>query len=401
MSAINQLATLRSELPNLFEDKFVGQDWMQDFIILPIDDPESYEFDLIDDAELDPNQFSELLIPEADRDFEDNNEPYFQSHQEIAIHDPKIIEYFGGQKHGGSLREPDTKDVSIPPDCLAFYQPFHYFMPDWWGIYLRADGVEHLAMRIQNLSPDSISLSKCRAIARMYLYYHEAFHHKTECFATRLETSHRIPLYKNGFEKLYAKTVMSSKCLEESLAEASALDNVRIRLLKAKEKRIEEIMLALEFIVRFSPPGYAEGADMIKPFFSENRAEFSELNMKQCFPKGTSASPGIWEVSNHMFNGIANVKSRVCYIVPRNSPIAARISGIRGRMSSREIIKKLQKLVGLKKITARHGRHPSYHTEDKRLVLIPDHSRDIKNGTLKSIINQAGLNLSPRQFQNS
>ena len=40
-----------------------------------------------------------------------------------------------------------------PPDALAFYLPFHYFHPVWWGVYLLLEGVERLATFIEDEKP--------------------------------------------------------------------------------------------------------------------------------------------------------------------------------------------------------------------------------------------------------
>jgi hypothetical protein len=73
-----------------------------------------------------------------------------------------------------------------PPDCFAFYLPFHYYHPTWWGVYLLLEGVLWLASEIVRRAGGRVSMKDAVCVARMFLYYHEAFHHKTECFATRI-----------------------------------------------------------------------------------------------------------------------------------------------------------------------------------------------------------------------
>ena len=66
-------------------------------------------------------------------------------------------------------------------------------------------------------------------------------------------------------------------------------------------------------------------------------------------------------------------------------------------ISPREVIKKLRRLVGFTLL--RHGgNHDIWRTDDGRKVPFPRHSRDLKIGTLKSIIREAGLNLSIEEF---
>ncbi len=400
MSAVDHLSGFQAELPQLFTNKRIAEDWDEDVIIVPVTEPERFpanpELDERNDSAhpLNQNDFDPI------QDYEDWNEPFYDSETlEEQLKDNPIYDVFGNQSHAGGLIKPDPQYPTIPSDALAFYLPFHYYLPDWWGIYLLAEGVELFALNLIVYCNSHLKFSEAKAIARFYLYHHEAFHHKTECFATRLESSHRIPLYKLGFENFYRKTVMTSGCLEESLAEATALDKVREGLIKNKDIRQNDIMDALTRMCRNSPPGYAQGPDMVQSNFNPNRHKFSEKNIQECFPQIPSVQASVWEVSNHMYHGFANVKSRVNYIIPKNSPICKRITGIRTRMSSREIRKKLKKLVGIQKMQERSGRHPMYVTDNGRRLPIPEHPRDIHTGTIKSIIKLSGLNMSVSEFQ--
>jgi predicted RNA binding protein YcfA (HicA-like mRNA interferase family) len=63
----------------------------------------------------------------------------------------------------------------------------------------------------------------------------------------------------------------------------------------------------------------------------------------------------------------------------------------------REVIKKLRRLVGLTFV--RHGAaHDIWTTTDGRTIPFPRHARDLAPGTLKSIIKEAGLDLSIDEF---
>ena len=50
-------------------------------------------------------------------------------------------------------------------------------------------------------SGNEVGPSQAFETARLFLYYCEAFHHKTECFAIRLELAHRQAFYKTWFEQ--------------------------------------------------------------------------------------------------------------------------------------------------------------------------------------------------------
>ncbi|MBE0418479.1 MAG: hypothetical protein IBX63_12060 [Coriobacteriia bacterium] len=68
-----------------------------------------------------------------------------------------------------------------PPDCLGFYLPFHHYYPVWWGIYLIAEGVEGLARFVHDHACGRLDWAESAAVARVFIYGHESFHHAVEC----------------------------------------------------------------------------------------------------------------------------------------------------------------------------------------------------------------------------
>lgn len=116
-----------------------------------------------------------------------------------------------------------------PPDAFAFYLPFHYFYPKWWGVYLVLEPTLELAEFIRAQAGGILSSAESLAATRIFLYAHEAFHHIVESFGTRLEVTHRKPLFKEGFDRLYKRVYGSDACLEEALATASGLRRVKSR----------------------------------------------------------------------------------------------------------------------------------------------------------------------------
>ena len=311
--------------------------------------------------------------------------------------DHGITSIFGdGHGHPGAPI-PNNPDYRIPPiDALAFYLPYHYYYPTWWGIYIRLDGIAYLQKEICNRNR-SIPAFIAAAAARVFLYYHEAFHHKTECFASRLEVTHRDPFYRHGFESYYRDTRLSKHWLEESLANGTALNEVRQKV----SGSFPEVYETLCDIVKQSPPGYAEGINYTGSNFQPGRRQFSEKCQNYCLPHVPMQSPDIWATASHMFDPLANVKSKVNYILHNTSPIAGRIPLDRLLMSPSVLRKKLKKLTGLRRLSERTGRHPMYETDDGKRFPIPDHPGDLKRGTLRGIIKQAGLDMSVREFQNA
>lgn len=390
--SIEHLSILNAELPELFQPRDLSPEWDEELIIVPIDDPE---------AVFSHSQGGSLVAPDHDPESDFGiieqainsiSGPFTPTIDDPFREPPRmpagIIDALGGAHAGAPVSSP-LGFAAPPPDCLAFYLPFHYYYPTWWGIYILAEGVQWLAGDIVDRSGGKVGMRDATDAARLFLYYHEAFHHKTECFATRLEMTHRKPCYKTGFERYFQATWGSDKCIEEGLAEAFALKHTHDKM------RSPHIDAALSSYVDDSPPGYRLG-NSIRKNWDDTRGEFSEANQSICFPHLPSKNPRIWRAATHMFDGIANIKARVNYVIPRSSPLAKRIP-FRQKLSPVKVVKKLEALVNLAFV--RHGgRHDVYRVPGGRNVYIPRHAKDLGAGLLRSILEEAGLSMSLDEF---
>jgi predicted RNA binding protein YcfA (HicA-like mRNA interferase family) len=383
--AIEHLDTLQQEFPELFKNREVQSDWDDDFIIVPIRDPE-------DDA-----NFGEEPHPGAI-----NEEPILTSEYledmeipsnlvDVPTISSRIVEVLGGG-HGGAPAPYVDKTQMPPVDCLAFYLPFHYYFPTYWGIYLLFEGVQWLANKIYRDSMGRVNPKNAIRAARLFLYYHEAFHHKTECFATRLELTHRKPLYKTGFEQFYSKTLGTDNCLEEGLSNANALQHTYDKI---RDKQVKQI--TKDFVLN-SPAGYRTGVGLLHDtaFY---RCDFAEKNQQVCLPHLPAKNPQVWRTGPHMFNGISSIKSRVNYLIPRNSPIAARLP-FRPLLPPAKLVRKLKKMVGLEFV--KHGaNHDIYKTKSGKTIPIPRHNCDLGAGLVRKIISELDLKISLSEFMQS
>jgi predicted RNA binding protein YcfA (HicA-like mRNA interferase family) len=382
-----RIDSLKDHMPEVLLPHDVLQDWDDHFDVIPLDDPEEVG-DKIFVSHREEMQDGVLtangLEIEAGGLLESED-----IHPEL----PDIIgEIFAGS-HGGAPTPLVDKTKSPPPDCLAFYLPFHYYYPEWWGVYLLYDGVVWLAREIQKLSKGMISGVSAVQAARLFLYYHEAFHHKTECFATRLEITHRKPLYKTAFEQNYQNMVGKDECLEEALANAEALKKVL-----SKFPAYSELKSAFEAYILDSPPGYNKGVDVAYEF-EPTKNQFAEENQRNCDPALHHKSPDIWSLATHMFDGISNIKGRVNYILPRGSRLANRLR-FKPLLPPNKLVKKLREMVGLELV--RHGgNHDVYRSAAGKQTAIPRHPKDITTGTLRSILRELGIPGGLEQFQRS
>jgi hypothetical protein len=167
----------------------------------------------------------------------------------------------------------------------------------------------------------------------MFLYGHEQFHHVAECFTTRLEISHRDPLFRTGVWSRYQTTYLTPGCTEESLANAFGFE--KARTFAVGRGRIPALEWqaaagALTHIIASSPPGYSEGAKYLTmPLFKAKRLEFAEEYHTAGLPHIRRVGADVWRTSPYAFGGIANIGSRVNYLVRRGDPLARR-----GRLGS-------------------------------------------------------------------
>jgi len=300
------LNVVRDTLPNIFEDWPVDRIIEPGGTVIPVDDPTIYDRA----TEEQRNQPADLDQIGADL----LDEGLLKDWPQTGVREPGDF--------GGAPVTHEFGEYDATPDCLAFYLPWHFFYPDWWGVYLRFDGLLYLADGIQTRSNSAVPSRTAIQMARLFLYYHEAFHHLTECYAFRLEATHRHPIYKKTFVARYQKTFGTHDCLEEGLANAHALRKCAVAARRIGNSAIIE---ALREYVTQSPPGYSRGVKFEGRLFRPTQCEFAEVNQRDAVPTAPDLDPAIWLTSTHMFHGITNIKSRVKYYLPPGSPLRDRI----------------------------------------------------------------------------
>lgn len=377
---VNDLAILRDSMPELFKEQALPEAWENQYIIIRIDDVESLNAP-VGNALLPIDDLPSSLALEGEMGQGTEENPQ----NRVPTISPALITALGGNFAGAPQSFRDRTQMP-PPDCWAFYLPFHYYFPEVWGVYLVAEGVQWLANEIVKLSEGRVVIDRAIQAARLFLYYHEAFHHKTECFATRLELTHRKPLFATGFEQFYQRTQNSDDCLEEGLANAAALMDSFKKLRTGNSGDIRDIDKALSEYVVKCPPGYNRGVEF-RSAFKDVKCQFAEKNQQACFRR-SKKDHRVWMTVPHMFNGIANIKSHVNYVVRRDSPLLSRLR-FRPFLPPRKLVKKL----GLKFV--RHGgNHDIYENKNGTPVSIPRHPGDLKKGLIQKILKQSDANMT-------
>ena len=180
--AVKDLEILYDELPELFDLRVdPSNNWDDEWIFIQVDSP---------DVEL-PESLYEQDLPIIDQSKDTYNNSDLLSKSPAAGNFP------------GSYQLNDWSTSVPPPDALAFYLPFHYFYPIWWGIYLIFEGHQWMSDYIYKDSNGVLSWHEACLASQAFLYYHEAYHHNVESFATRMEIIQTKPLYRLRFQNKY------------------------------------------------------------------------------------------------------------------------------------------------------------------------------------------------------
>jgi len=211
---------------------------------------------------------------------------------------------------------------SPPPsnvDALAWYLPFHRFGVDS-GIYIKEDAVIELAGRSKaymmvRLDP-VLETKQLIQQALAILYFHEMFHHRIECFATRLEIARGSAVYIPYEDNVFFKVLGTDLLLEEAFACADMFGRLDERRYAAGiDKRVRAA--TREFLKVWIPklePGYRLG---LEAHFHRYVGEvLSQVLESTPHPKMSSDD---WRYAPDMTRGFFRVDSVMKVIIPKGA----------------------------------------------------------------------------------
>jgi predicted RNA binding protein YcfA (HicA-like mRNA interferase family) len=389
-STTGKVASLLKDMPNLFSLASTPHELSEDYIFVPIDKVEDAQRE---DARLPAGLVDAEQTDERDEITSESLEDAIAENLDgfpldVAPLD-NLANALPGIGAGGPVARSRFPGMPPPPDSLAFYLPFHFFAPTWWGVYLTVEGVGLVARDFMMLSGGRLRPKDAVTAAKLFLYYHEAYHHRVECFATRLELSHRKPLYVRGFQSHFSRVFGTDRCIEEGLANADAY------LKTLRKVPLKPLGVAIRKAIRKSPPGYRLGVKLSKEF-KAMQARLAEVNFRESLPTHPRSKDRIWQSMGHLFDGLSNIRGRVNYILHRHSPLLAR-SRMRPLLPPTKLIKKLDAAVSM--VFVRHGaNHDIYRTGRGNTVPIPRHPRDLNRGLLRKILKEAGIEIGLSEF---
>lgn len=283
------------------------------------------------------------------------------------------------------------------PDVFAWYQPIHYF-GEAWGIYMREEGIALVAAALGGFvstdRPRVVVAAECQRMAQVLLRLHEAFHHKVESAAIRLEIASQAHRYRPYDEGVYAPLLdeKSEHLLEEALGTAWMIEKRSSDVAGVGGDVVEGLGSFLQWWIPRLPAPYRRGIAIA------DARQFEEL----LFRLTGQIDEGIrlparpdhqWTTFTHLHDPMHNRRSPHYIVVPSGEVTYLPHRGPMKHLalSARDVAKLLSK-AGWTRSEGNRGRHPvKYVKEGQPPIPVPWHSGSLSPGTLQSIARAAGF----------
>jgi len=151
-------------------------------------------------------------------------------------------------------------------EAIAWYQPYHVWTEETWGIYFDAKKLDDLACSlIDDFKTNRVhggSHSLAALLAFGLVYAHELFHAKVEAALSWQEINALQPRHQRYNKNVYQALRETPEWLEEALANWSAWDWFKTQDIQAVINRMSSNADCLDRVVEasldLSPPGYQE-----------------------------------------------------------------------------------------------------------------------------------------------
>lgn len=305
---------------------------------------------------------------------------------------------------GEELRSRAGQGVRTPtPDVLdaeAWYLPIHFYGPAW-GIYIRERAVLEVAAAILTRVDaarrhDRNVIGGVTRAALSALYLHEAFHHKVESFATRLEMVERLPRYVPYSDAVYRKLLGTPDLLEEGLACAEMLrrgDESAYRRWVPLDVRDASREMLRDWIGTL-PPGYARGSEFATDvaYLRARNHLSSQVHEAQQYPSRPGGHE--WNLAPGIYKGLFDCRTAAYVLVPigqkpiipwfNRPPLALSIS-------SRALMKIVEKAGYSLAPGAGKGSHIKMIATGRPPIIIPANRESLSKSVLRNTAVALGL----------
>lgn len=150
-------------------------------------------------------------------------------------------------------------------DVIAWFQPYHLWTEETWGIYFDAYKLDNLALSfLDDFKAQRIhgSHSDAARLAFGLTYAHEIFHARVEAALSWLEVNALQPRHLRYKQRVYNALRETPDWLEEALANFSAWDWFRSgpvqALFSSRMPTLDGLQRVVESSLDLSPPGYRD-----------------------------------------------------------------------------------------------------------------------------------------------
>ena len=241
-------------------------------------------------------------------------------------------EPFPGQP--GSSPGDGAGGVILTPEVLAFYLPYHKFIPELWGIYLIAEGVMWLRNKLIKYSQNQLNLREAESLAKAFLFYHEQFHNRVESYSTKMEIAQRKPFYITGLDKLYRGHPSPPTLFhEESFANKNGVVKACeyfAKRIKPKGKKIASNALET-YIERNNIGPYKDSLKLKQGLGSQDYKKHEATFLEEAYRESISASGKVlsfetWQEFSFRLSSNLPRGAKCSYITLRNSALSKRLN---------------------------------------------------------------------------
>jgi hypothetical protein len=288
-------------------------------------------------------------------------------------------------------------------EALAWYQSFHIWNEETWGIYMDAQKIDDLAVTLfddsrrvatrSQFSGSSLSHGQAATLAFGLSYNHELFHARVEAALTWMELNSGHPRALLYNKNVYRALLGSDDLLEEALANWASWDWLQ-RLLKQHPSYwsscSQTALRVVEGVLDISPPGYRKWRD------GRQRKTWRELSAQM-----VQGYPGV------VANQLAPLEGLLSTTLPfdfRASDIPLRIVGtgtVMDRLlvhpaffhvpARKEIERALRHFEYVRNPSGGKGSHEKWTGPDKRAFALP--KRDpLSPGVFQCFLNHFNIN---------
>jgi predicted RNA binding protein YcfA (HicA-like mRNA interferase family) len=308
----------------------------------------------------------------------------------------ELMEELGDATDKGALDVGLTRDGGW--DVAAWYQPIHFFGPDW-GIYIKEAAIRQTAVNIARFHPRNFpgchAPRLLRALIRSaaYVYFlHEQFHHKIESLGFRLEVIAQRPIYVPYTHGVYRRLVGSDDLLEEALANADCVRRLEEPRYAAWIPASVQEATRRYLLARFplDPPGYRVASRFTtSSAFDSGRQKLQSQVLEGSVTGKHNAAD--WQCAPQMTRSFFSVESDMWTVVP---PGATSILPTRASLPVRttSTARLIQLLVskGYQVVNGGKGSHVKLKNGGNMTVILPGGRDNLSPGVVRAALRALG-----------